>query len=71
MVKVGSFFAFQVAGNLLVLATNSMLACAASHMSYTSGRTLFQMSLFGISIFGTNLLCHRYLLEKAKAMSKM
>jgi hypothetical protein len=71
MTQVGSFYAFQVLGNIIVLATNSGYICTASSTVYSSLVLLYMGALFGISILGTNLLCHRYLLEKAKVMSRM
>jgi hypothetical protein len=68
---VGSFYFFQVIGSLFSLAILPLGICTASAAVFASATSLLFLNGFGISILGTNLLCHRYLLEKAKAMSTM
>jgi hypothetical protein len=68
---VGSYFALQLLANLLVTATSLGSNCA---QSATADAALFPINLlatFGLSITGTNLLCHRHLVEKARVMIKL
>jgi hypothetical protein len=57
--------------NLLVAATALGQNCTLSETT----KTLFFLTnlfvSFGLSVVGTNLLCHRYLLEKARVMTKI
>jgi hypothetical protein len=69
--SVGSYFALQWLANFLVAATTLGQNCVQSK---TAGAVLFLVNLFasfGLSIIGTNLLCHRYLVEKACVMIKL
>jgi hypothetical protein len=68
---VGSFYLFQVVGNLGALASQAAYMCTTSTTVFASAVALNILVTFGISAIGTNLLCHRYLLEKAKVMSRM
>jgi hypothetical protein len=56
---VGSFYLFQVIGGLVALGSRPNASLPVASVAI--------LNVFGISILGTNLLCHRYLLEKAKA----
>jgi hypothetical protein len=69
---VGSFFTVQVLANTLKMAVNMEVCMGPKHDELSNG--LFLLNGFltaGISIVGTNLLCHRHLLQKAKVMVKM
>jgi hypothetical protein len=68
---VGSFYGVQVLGNFCYLAFYSLYACSDSIGIMKAYEISMILSFFGISVLGTNLLCHRYLLEKAKILSKM
>jgi hypothetical protein len=71
LLPVGSFHIFQVVGNIGVVVSSASMSCASSHTFYRTSFLVWQALLFGISIMGTNLMCHRYMIEKAKAMSRM
>ena len=45
--------------------------CAQSETSYTVLKLINLLATGGMSIIGTNLLCHRYLVEKARVMIKL
>jgi hypothetical protein len=64
--KLGSFYAMQFASNLLVAVASVLYSCKSS-VFYS----LFLLVYVGGSVVGTNILCHRYLMEKATAMSKV
>jgi hypothetical protein len=69
--SVGSYFALQWLANLLVAATALGHNCV---QSATANKALHLLNLFaahGLSVIGTNLLCHRYLVEKARVMTKL
>jgi hypothetical protein len=69
--SVGSYFALQWLSNFLVAATALGQNCVQSE---TANAVLFLVNLlssFGLSVIGTNLLCHRYLVEKARVMIKL
>ena len=68
---VGSYFALQWLANLLVAATALGQSCMQSETAYTVLLLVNLLASFGLSIVGTNLLCHRYLVEKARVMIKM
>lgn len=56
----------QFMSNLLVAVVNCLYSCA--HVNFL---TLLLLAYLGASVIGTNILCHRYLLEKAKIMTKI
>jgi hypothetical protein len=69
--SVGSYFALQWLVSFLVAATALGSNCVQSEIAYV---TLLLVNLFaahGLSVIGTNLLCHRYLVEKARVMIKL
>jgi hypothetical protein len=67
---VGSYFALQWLANLLV--TASALGFCISSPTVKEVALLLNLCLtFGLSLIGTNLLCHRYLCEKARIMIKL
>jgi hypothetical protein len=72
VLTVGSFYALQVLGNFSNIFLQGSWGCleqsTGEHQRYL--HSLFA-TFFGISILGTNVLCHSYLLEKAKAVSNM
>jgi hypothetical protein len=65
---VGSYFALQWLANLLVTATSLGSNCVASETVYTVVYLISLLVSHGLSGIGTNLLCHRYLCEKARVM---
>ena len=52
---VGSFYAMQFVGNVLVAVVNCLYSCV-NERAYTFLLFLY----FGVSVIGTNILCHRY-----------
>ena len=67
---VGSYYATQLVGNVLVTAT-AMHSCTSSALGFKSLQLIYVLALLGINVIGSNLLCHRYLHEKATVMVKM
>jgi hypothetical protein len=67
---LGSYFALQWLANLLVTASALSMSCTISPAIYTIGK-LINLFATGLSVIGTNLLCHRYLFEKARFMIKL
>ena len=68
---MGSYFALQWLANLLVAAAALESNCV---QSLIATQVLFLVNLFatyGLSVIGTNLLCHRYLVEKARVMVEL
>jgi nitrate reductase gamma subunit len=66
--SVGSYFALQWLANFLVAATALGQNCVQSE---TANTVLFFMNTLvsgGLSVIGTNILCHRYLVEKARVV---
>ena len=68
---VGSYFSLQWLANLLVTATALGQNCTASYTAKIPLHLINLLATFGLSIIGTNLLCHRYLYEKARAMIQL
>ena len=68
---VGSYFALQWLANLLVTAASLGTTCVQSATAQTVLSTINLLAMFGLSVIATNLLCHRYLVEKARVMIKM
>jgi hypothetical protein len=66
--KLGSFFFLSFAGSLLVAATQTFTVCAVHSTNYDIGHALMLMTSVGFCVQGTNLLCHRYLLQRAVIM---
>jgi len=64
----GSFFAVEVVANLIVSATSLGENCNSSPTIHQISVAVGILTLFGLSILGTNILCHRYLLAKARVM---
>jgi hypothetical protein len=69
--SVGSYFALQWLANLLITATALGQNCTLSNTANTVLWLINLLASFGLSVIGTNLLCHRYLIEKARVMIKM
>jgi hypothetical protein len=65
---VGSYFALQWLANLLVTAMLLGGNCVSSEMVYYVSFIAGAVVMHGLSGIGTNLLCHRYLFEKARVM---
>jgi len=63
---LGSFYMMQYASNLLVAVVNVLYSC--EHEDYLS---LLLLVYLGLSVIGTNILCHRYLAEKANIITKI
>jgi hypothetical protein len=68
---VGSYFALQWLANLIVAATGLATNCVQSETAATVLNAAAMFAMFGLSMIGTNLLCHRYLVEKARVMIKL
>jgi len=68
---VGSFFAVGVMANFLVTATAFGTNCTSSQTIYQLSLSVYFPVTFGVSIIGTNILCHRYLIEKARVMIRL
>jgi hypothetical protein len=69
--SVGSYFALQWLANILVTASALAMPCASSETVYLVVLSFQLCVTFGLSVIGTNLLCHRYLCEKARVMIKL
>jgi hypothetical protein len=67
---VGSYFALQWLVNLLVT-TSALGFCISSPTVQTVVSFLNLGVTYVLSVIGTNLLCHRYLCEKARIMIKL
>jgi hypothetical protein len=68
---VGSYFALQWLANVRTAAVAIGSSCA---QSATANMVIFFVNLLagcGLSVVGTNLLCHRYLVEKARVVIKL
>ena len=66
---VGSYFALDVVANLLVVASSLGSNCPASIVVIDNlAFAVNLLSQTGLSVIGTNILCHRYLLAKARQM---
>ena len=70
LLSVGSYYATQLVGNVLVTAT-AMYTCTSSALGFKILHLIYMLALFGINVVGSNLMCHRYLHEKATIMVKM
>jgi hypothetical protein len=68
---LGSYFALQWLANLLILAASLGINCNASGTADAIAKFVNILVSLGLSLIGTNLLCHRYLCEKARIMIKM
>ena len=68
--SVGNYFTLQWLANLSVAATALGQNCMQSEMAHA---VLLLMNLLAtpLSVIGTNLLCHRYLIEKARVVIKL
>ena len=67
---VGSYFAVQWLANILVTAS-TVAICSSSQTVNVAGDFIYLFAMFGLSVLGTNLLCHRYLCKKARTMIKL
>jgi hypothetical protein len=68
---VGSYFALQWLANFLVAATALGQNCVQSETAGVVLDLVNQLAAYGLSVIATNLLCHRYLVEKARVMKKL
>jgi hypothetical protein len=68
---VGSYFALQWLGNFLVTVSALSLNCNSSSTAHTVGYLVHMLASYALSGIVTNLLCHRYLCEKARVMIKL
>jgi hypothetical protein len=68
---VGSYFALQWLANLLVTASALGQNCTLSATALVVLEPVSLLAALGLSVIVTNLLSHRYLLEKAAVMVKM
>jgi hypothetical protein len=66
----GSFFMLNLLGNVVITGAG-LKVCFASYTTRAILISMYGLGLFGISIFGCNVLCHRYLIEKAKTIMKL
>ena len=64
-----SFFVVQLVGNTIQTVT-SHFQCVASPTAYAFLWGTFALTLVGVNALGTNLLAHRYLLNKATVLQK-
>jgi len=63
---LGSFHLVQFVGNLSVTLANCLYSCENENYY-----TLLLFLYLAVSVIGTNTLCHRYLLERAKVMNRL
>jgi len=63
-----SFFIVQLFGNMMVTGA-ALYTCPNSNLTYLALESFFNVPFIGISVVGSNFLCHRYLLEKASIMT--
>jgi hypothetical protein len=68
---VGSYFAVQLLANLIVACSSLSDSCPSNSTVNAVGFLLYIFGTFALSCVGTNLLCHRYLFEKARVMIKL
>jgi hypothetical protein len=68
---VGSYFFVQWLANLILNASLLAPNCTSSQTAYTALQVLNFSVAWILSVVGTNLLCHRYLCEKARIMIKL
>ena len=66
-----AFFAVQLLSNIVVTLSSLGTNCASIDATYYIGSNVNYLTLYGVSVIGTNILCHRYLLEKAKIMTNL
>jgi hypothetical protein len=68
--KLGSFFMVQLIAQILS-ALLGLRGCIVDQSTYEIVRNAYYLVLYGVSIIATNILCHRYLDEKAKTMARI
>jgi hypothetical protein len=66
--KLGACFGLQLYSNIAKLSINAAVSCTTSVVVYEVLSALFFLVFGVLSVFWTNILCHRYLLEKVKAV---
>ena len=67
---LGTFCMIQIVGNVCV-STSNLYICTNNFQTYQLLINMYMLSLFGISVLGSNLFAHRYMLEKAKIMAHL
>jgi hypothetical protein len=67
--KLGSFFGFLYLGSVFAIVFGVLSVCTSSKAVHLATIFLFTVSTLGISLLATNLLCHRYLLERASIIN--
>ena len=67
---VGSFFVVNFLANILVITFN-VSTCAQTESAATFLGLIYLLSQLGLNLVGTNLLFHRYLLEKASSIVQL
>jgi hypothetical protein len=65
---LGSFFMLQLLSSMCVAAAMHMSMCTQYHVVHEMAVFFYMVAMFGGSIIGTNILSHRCLLCKARAM---
>ena len=68
---MGSYFQVQHLANLLATAACGMRVCTSSTVLYNVATIVYVCAVIVLSINGTNVLHHRYLLEKARVMIRL
>ena len=59
----------QLFGKAFMILAKVVQTCTESQRSYGNASSLFKLVFIAVGVFGTNLLSHRYMLEKAKVMT--
>jgi hypothetical protein len=68
-ITVGSYYLLRLLGNIVYTA-RSLYSCTASRPTWAFLFATNYLIAFSVSIISTNLLCHRYLYEKAKTLTE-
>ncbi len=66
--KLGACFGLQLYSNIAKLSINAAVSCTTSVVLYEVLSALFFLVFGVVSVFWANILCHRYLIEKVKAV---
>jgi hypothetical protein len=67
---LGSYFFFQLVSKLFVAVAQVGSVCTASKSGYAVAEFSYILCFFSFSVVATNLLCHRYLLEKSESLER-
>jgi hypothetical protein len=68
---VFSFYAAQFLGKVCATAFSAVSICTTSLFTFQLMNFLFNVFFFGIVNVGTNILSHRYMLEKASTINAL